>query len=89
MRNSFFYNASRGLSDMPHVGDHPGVPILWILSIGAGLSGFIKDGLIGSVICFCAMMLFIGIIVLISAANRAGISDQLEYESQRTTQIMQ
>lgn len=78
-------DAMRGCRWMPHVGSHPGTPLLFILIVMGGLAGsgssedaFLKGLLVGSFL----MAVPFGALYLAGAVARARLSDRVTRKDQ-------
>lgn len=73
-----FKHAMRGLHPLPHVGEHPGVPItITLLGIGSA-AGAQRDGLLGALIGLCFAAIWVLPILFMGSVDRSRLSDRLE-----------
>jgi len=68
----------RGLGRLPHVGEHPGIPIaIILLGIGAA-AGAQRDGIAGALMGFCFAAIWILPLLLIGSVDRSRLSDRID-----------
>lgn len=76
-------DALRGLGHLPHVGEHPGIPV-GILLIGIGAAaGAQRSGIPGALIGGAFSTLWVLPILLIGAIGRSRLSDRLDSKTRR------
>lgn len=74
---SLLRHMMRGMCHLPHVGDHPGIPVaILFLGIGAAV-GAGRDGPIGALIGLGFTGIWIIPILLVGAVSRSRLSDRM------------
>lgn len=71
----------RGSQNMPHVGPHPGTPMLIFLGIITMISGWNSRGVIGLALGLSLSFIAFGGMFAIGAVSRARLSDRLEMKA--------
>lgn|GEM_PF-7054823 len=75
---STFRHAMRGLGRLPHVGEHPGIPIAIIL-VGIGsAAGAGRHGPVGALFGLCLTAIWVLPVLLVGSVDRSRLSDQLD-----------
>lgn len=70
----------RGCKSLPHVGSHPGTPVMLALVFGSFFAGLSKSLALG-IIAPCVMAVVMGPIYLVGSYERSKLSDHLEREA--------
>jgi hypothetical protein len=72
-----FRHGLRGLSRLPHVGEHPGIPVASVLVLVTGIAGIERGGLAGFALGIFFGALVCGPILFAGAVGRSRTSDRI------------